>query len=351
MSFPMMRRARVFFFFFATLFLIGCSSMKVAPALTPTPVLSPLARTYLTTALDDIQRLALDSHDVDWTKLRQQAFMLAQGARTTSDTYPAIRYALSWAGTMHSFLYAPSEIPRRGPQGDLTPGEEPHGQRLASGIGYLELPHVLGSATGSNKATQRYAVLAQEAIRQADQEGTCGWIVDLRENGGGDMWPMLAGVGPILGEGTVGWFADPDGRKEIWTYSNGQAQLNGVTLEGVALPYHLKRPFLPVAVLTSIYTASAGEAIVVAFRGRPDTQSFGQPTYGVPTANTSITLSDGALLVLTVAVDADRTGQTYRSSIAPDHSVVYSQEQIGSTTDPVVKAAVAWLHAQASCQR
>jgi carboxyl-terminal processing protease len=321
-----MRCTRTFFLILlATLLLTSCGSVKVAPALTPTPLLSPQARAYLTAALDDMQRLALDSKDVNWPKLRQQAFTLARGAKTASDTYPAISFALSWSGTLHSFLIAPSDLRRFGLGGDLTPDEEPHGQRLASGIGYLELPHINGSRTGSSdQATQQYGMLAQEAIRRVDQGGTCGWIVDLRRNSGGDMWPMLAGVGPILGEGTVGWFVYPDGRKQAWAYDNGQAQGNGVTQEGVANAYHLKRPFPPVAVLTGQYTGSAGEAIVVAFRARPHTQSFGRPTYGVPTGNIG--------------------------PIAPDRSVAFSQEQIGSAADPVVKAALAWLHLQPQCQ-
>jgi hypothetical protein len=58
--------------------------------------------------------------------------------------------------------------------------------------------------------------------------------------------------------------------------------------------------------LTGPVTASSGEAIVVAFRGRPQTRSFGEPTDGVPTANDTFPLSDGALLVLTVAVDSEK---------------------------------------------
>ena|SRR5437016_1571429 len=111
---------------------------------------------------------------------------------------------------------------------------------------------------------------------------------------------------------------DPDGVKYAWGYYDGQAQLAGSTIIGVESPYHLKYPLPPVTVLTGPVTASSGEAITVDFRGRPHTRSFGSPTNGVPTANGVFTLSDGALLVLTVAVDADRSGQTYDSAIAPD---------------------------------
>jgi C-terminal processing protease CtpA/Prc len=313
--------------------------------------MSTVARSYLTTALDDIQQHALDSQDMNWPQLRQQVFTLAQGAQTTSDTYTAIRYALQLAGTQHSLLYAPNDVPTNGPEGTLAPDEVPQGQHLASGIGYLKLPHVFGSGAGFQQAAQHYGVLAQQAIRQADQAGTCGWIVDLRGNFGGDMWPMLVGVGPILGAGTAGSFVFPNGTKQSFSYANGQAQLDGVTLEGVPHPYQLKQPSPPVAVLTGGNTASSGEAIVVAFRGRPDTQGFGMPTAGDPTVNQDIVLSDGALMLLTEAVDADRTGQTYRRPIQPDHLIYFTQDQVGSAGDPVMKAAASWLQLQSSCQK
>ena len=49
----------------------------------------------------------------------------------------------------------------------------------------------------------------QDQIKIMDHPYNIGWIVDLRGNGGGNMWPMLAGIGPILGEGIAGYFIDP----------------------------------------------------------------------------------------------------------------------------------------------
>src|SRR5437899_12878929 len=48
------------------------------------------------------------------------------------------------------------------------------------------------------------------------------------------------------------------------------------------------------AVLTDESTASVGEAVAVAFIGRSNTRSFGQPTAGVPTGNVVYHLADGA---------------------------------------------------------
>ncbi len=224
--------------------------------------------------------------------------------------------------------------------GVFDPNRPPQGQRLTGGIGYLELP----ALQAANALAARYATIAQQAIRAADQPAACGWVVDLRRNTGGDSVPMLLGVGPILGEGV---FA----RQGSVTLS----YRHGALLQGsqiiVQLPgaYHLQETAPPVAVLTSGLTASAGEGIVVAFRGRPRTRSFGDPTAGVPTINTAHALSDGAVLLLTTADDVDRAGRSYDAAIAPDQPVAPDWTLLGADRDPVLQAALGWLHRQAGC--
>jgi len=201
---------------------------------------------------------------------------------------------------------------------------------------------------------QQYANLAQQGTREVDQTAMCGWVVDLRLDHGGEIFPMLADVGPILGEGPAGAFVAP-GQRITWVYQNGEAlQESGRQTflapgAQVADPYHLKRPWPPVAVLTSPLTASAGEAVVVAFRGRPNTRSFGEPTAGIPTANGSKVMSDGAVIVLTEAFDADRTGHVYDSAIAPDQPVSPNWTLLGTPQDSVLQAAITWLQNQPGC--
>ena len=101
--------------------------------------------------------------------------------------------------------------------------------------------------------------------------------------------------------------------------------------------------------LTDGQTASSGEAVAVAFRGRPGTRSFGEATKGVPTTNVGVPLSDGAYLILTEAMDTDRTGQTYDAPIAPDVAVPTNRFRQGTDKDPVLQAGVAWLQQQPAC--
>jgi C-terminal processing protease CtpA/Prc len=92
----------------------------------------------------------------------------------------------------------------------------------------------------------------------------------------------------------------------------------------------------PIAVLTGPSTISSGELIVVSFRGQAQTRSFGQPTAGCSTCNQGYELSDGAEIMLTVAVYVDRTGQRYGAAILPDMFVTGEREALCA-------AASAWL--------
>jgi C-terminal processing protease CtpA/Prc len=141
----------------------------------------------------------------------------------------------------------------------------------------------------------------------------------------------------------MGSFVDPDGEKTPWCYEDGVAYLGGeIAAQVNGNHYETTETGLPVAVLTSNITASAGEAVVVAFRGRPNTQSFGYQTAGYSTANRIFELSDGAWIVLTVSTFADRTGQLYGDKIAPDVKT--------ELIDQMPREVEAWLLAQPACQ-
>lgn len=103
--------------------------------------------------------------------------------------------------------------------------------------------------------------------------------------------------------------------------------------------------------MTSRLTAGAAEAVVVAFLGRSETRSFGEPTWGTPTTSRFDTLADGAMLQLTEAFDADRTGVEHRSRIAPDEAMPVDWARLGSPDDPMIIAAGTWLRAQPGCRK
>jgi len=316
------------------------------PTASATPELLPIsveAAAYLEDALDIMQQKSLHRDRIDWGTLRKSAFKIAEHAQTPADTYGAIRYALAELGDHHSHFLTPEEHTQRG-QLTLKEIPAPRGKLLLGKLGFVAIEEFAG------REGDEYATAAQQLIREIDTQQPCGWIVDLRENEGGGIGPMLAGLGPILGEGQVGASVDVDGNKQIWSYQDGQASAAGEIFAQVHGPaYELKAASPPVAVLTGMKTASAGEAIVVAFRGRPNTRSFGLYTAGVPTGNAGFILNDGAMIALTVAVFADRTGQTYDDRIYPDEWVDEVQKLTIIMDEIIPKPAIDWLMSQPAC--
>ncbi|MBU6452798.1 MAG: peptidase S41 [Cyanobacteria bacterium REEB67] len=200
---------------------------------------------------------------------------------------------------------------------------------------------------GTSKSSQgkSFARSLQQEIALATQHGPVGWIVDLRGNTGGNMWPMIAGVGPLLGASTLGYFEYPK-IKIAWYYENGKSGV--INLRGKLTNFELETsladlPNVPVVVLIDGATASSGEALAISFKGRANTCFIGETTRGLSTNNESIRLSDGATLVLTTSGEADRDGVSYDHGIAPDSKIDQGQILFGAKEDPGILAAIDWL--------
>jgi C-terminal processing protease CtpA/Prc len=216
---------------------------------------------------------------------------------------------------------------------------KPQGRRLAQEVGYLDLPGIVGS----DEMLSAYTATLHDLIRDLDHIPLHGVVVDLRRDTGGNMFPMLTGLGPILGEGELGAFVDLAGETMFWRYRDGQLYIGDWAGVKHDHPYLLKQSHAPVAVLTSRLTASSGELVLLAFRGRPHTRTFGEETYGIPTANQGMQLRDGAMIHLTMALGADRTGRTYDGPVVPDEYVETDWRRLGTERDPVLAEAVAWI--------
>ncbi len=311
---------------------------------------SATARQYMEAVLDIMEVNSINRYVIDWRDFRARARSDVAGAETTADVYPAIDRAIERLEDNHSFLRRPplgttAPAPLPPPALPAPPARaDPGVALLAAGLGYLEVPAFTGLGAEANALATQYHRL----IESVDTLGICGWVVDLRGNTGGNMWPMIAGVGPILGEGLVGHFVDPDSVVSPWYYRAGGSWNGSFEISTASNPYTLLTPTPPVAVLTDGLTASSGEATTIAFRGRPDARSFGEPTWGVSTANRGFPLSDGAMLILTVSTMADRTGQLYGLEVVPDETVAGAKTG-DPATDAPLRTAMDWLRAHPGC--
>jgi carboxyl-terminal processing protease len=326
----------------------GCTATRPSLPSTPpsaSPSMTATARRYLDAALHVMQRHALNRATLDWRAIRQQATQNAAGAVTASDTYAAIEVALGkLQDNAHSSLVsAPSSTATTSPI--ITASQLPSGRLLPGPIGYLELP-------GNSAAfADRYQAAGSAVMHRLQKGQPLGWIIDLRSDNGGDVWPMLGGLQPLLGSGPIGAFVPPTGPPSSITITPSELTVDGKVQFRISAANPQDASADPVTVLTGPTTASSAEFVAIAFHARACTTSIGSPTKGVPTANQEYRLTDGATLTLTVALESDRTGHVYPDApIRPDIQTGTANSFATWThSDPAIQAATQWLTLHRNC--
>jgi carboxyl-terminal processing protease len=319
-----------------------------AANLYPETAPSAAVQAYLNQAIEIARTHALVRDSIDWPAAQRDMLAMAHGMQTPAESYPIFTYLLSLLrqhGDQHSGFRTPAVVSAG--QAPATASNavaiaEPTARYLGEGLAYVAVP---GFGSLNDERQLAFASQLQALIQQLDVEHPItGWVVDLRDNGGGNMHPMLTGIGPLTGAGTLGYFVA--GRHEVpIVYRHGEAYTSkpgrGVR---VPKPYQLRQPASPVAVLIGPHTASSGEITAMAFIGRPATRLFGQPSAGFTTANQHFALPDGAQLNLAVSTEADRTHRQYTGPLVPDEIVPAATKE---GVDATLQAASAWLRKQA----
>ena len=289
-----------------------------------------------------------------WPWVTREAHRIAARARKPADTYDAIIFVLDQlytAGDAHAYdgftnpLTAKLEAQiaaQTARQIGTTPTPPPTVSLLEGRLGVITIQAVISPPNTPNGERYTRSALTGLAALEATAR-PCGWIVDLRGNTGGNVWPMLLGLGPLLGDGKLVGFRTRAGSEPYIAYRDGLLFEAGLSFRApVNVPVFSPAP--PVAVLTDAQTLSSGEAAAIAFHGRADTRSFGAPTGGVPTSPQTFRLSDGALVHFSTAEDVDRNGVLYSGPIAPDQPVAASLPDAAT-----IQAAEQWLLTMPQC--
>jgi C-terminal processing protease CtpA/Prc len=301
---------------------------------------------YTCEALALIEKNSVAVGKVDWPAIKADALAAAREAPTIEDAHRAVAAALLRLDPHSRLLSRQRSVELKAPQARFDRVQA----NAAARIAYVDVRGFVGTDADSMQA---YVRTLREGFAAAEDALTCGYIVDLRRNPGGNMWPPLLGLQPLLGTGAVGGFRTRDGSEAYWQLEANRAS----AAEVVALTARQPFPVVdtaatrPVAVLLGTETASAGEAIAIAFRERPATRSFGWRTAGLATANAGFKLRDDVTLILAVADIIDRDGRAYAPYVKPDEETIAAirVHRTGRYVDVTRNAATEWLAARDEC--
>lgn len=269
-----------------------------------------------------IKAHALYNRSLDWSAIEPELQRVAADLRDGNDAHAPIRGLLHQLKDRHSRLIPASQVREEGARESATRIEV---KALPGEIGYIQVP---GFGSADPEQARVFAHTAANAIADASRIVRKGWVVDLRKDSGGNMYPMIAALSALLGDQPLGYFEDRDGKRTPWRIDPGLKLQTSVDLRDAH-----------VAVLIGPGTASSGEATALAFRGRASTRFFGQPSAGLSTGNQVFQLEDGSLLVLTGALMLDRNGRGDGERLVPDESTA----EAADGQDPTLDAAIRWL--------
>lgn len=294
---------------------------------------------YVQEAIALVRKHALVRDSVPWPQAQAEVLAFARGMQTAEQAYPVIGHRLDVLrryGDNHSPFQSPATV--KNPRADQPDdeGPQPQARYLGDGVGYVAVPRFWGI---NETREMVFATKIQTLIRRVDSaQIVTDWVVDLRENGDGNRFPMITGLGPLLGEGALGYFVD--GNREVPREDRNGKSYVKKTGTNVSVPYRLRQAGARVAVLIGPRTGSSEETTVIPFVGRSSARLFGLPSAGYTTANDNFKLPEGAQLYLATAVTADRTHKTYPQRIIPDEEI---KAPATDTADLALDAAKAWL--------
>lgn len=311
-------------------------------------------RQVLDKILTHAKDASLYREKVNWDSLSKAVLALSSNAKNVTDLGPSLKFLLKSLGDEHGRVFHNNQIIAYyyGAQKDHQKSFDPQiYEQVQSGVSYqfetrllndhIGYVRIVGLPMGDN---QQMAKLIQDKVCELVSKGAKQWILDLRYNGGGNMHPMAEGITQLIGNGYVGGSQGLTAQENSsWNVKNGDFYYDGYSVQ---LKNDCQVKSLPaVAVLTSVYTASSGEAIAVIFKGRDKTRFFGEKTLGMITVTDWEVLNDATAMTISVSYYKDRKGKVYKNFVDVDEPITFVKKPL-SEDDICVQKAISWLKTQ-----
>ncbi|WP_316804369.1 S41 family peptidase [Pedobacter nototheniae] len=308
-------------------------------------------KNFLDSSLNIIQKHALNSKKVNWEILRSQIYHKASGAKTYEDILPLYRYIFEQIDDHHGSLKFKGKTYGWNGKTPIIASEaikkaskqykEVRSEKIGSAIGYLLVP---GNSDFRGQLMDSISKSIKNAIAKVNDKNIKGWIIDLRVNDGGNMYPMIAGLTDFIGEGKVGGFINADNVPQgTWIIKDGTFYVDSIKVTNVKYEGYPLKKDIPIAVLIAGYTASSGEMTAISTIGRKKSILIGENSAGYTTTNLGFEINKDAGLNLAVDYPVDRNGEIYPVNLKPAILVEGGDNFEKLTEDKKITEAIKWL--------
>ena len=281
--------------------------------------IQPKAWVRMSRLIVKMKDLYYRTEEVNWDDLR----MHTKAAMAAPGDFDPVPGALTYVknnlpGSKHTFLVT-KEQRASGAEAIFkekgTAGVLPSCSAVGQGTWKLVLP---ATSTLAHKLKTAYVRAANQCL--LSQPSRTKWILDLRDNGGGDSGLTISAIAPLFTAGL------------LFTWVNGQKEEVQVFITNDSVKMRDKQGFHQVSADASHVgvranahviawigpgCGSACEATAVALLGRPKTRLVGQTTAGYATGNETIFVNKEYDLALTAGRMKDKFGRLIGDSVEP----------------------------------
>ncbi|WP_448812166.1 S41 family peptidase [Agromyces bauzanensis] len=255
----------------------------------------------------------------EWDAAVAEALPDLYAADAIPDTYRLLSDLTKVAGGAHSFFSTPADV--AGWERPYRSGQVP--VPTVSYDGSVATVVVPAFSSANQSEIDQYLEAAADIFTSQRAQSTCGWVIDVSANTGGDLRVMLVALSPLLDDGVVEKFRERDGStSDVVVLANTVSW--GEEVWGKLPAEPTKLTTRPIGIVQGATTASAGESVIIAFTGQQGATTFGSATGGFTTVNDGFELPDGAEVTLSFALMGDREGNFYEGPLAPDRAVGHS---------------------------
>lgn len=162
----------------------------------PIYLFTPSVERYGKIAIEIMDSNGYYANKKEWEEQKEKALNEMKTLSSFKEIHPIISESLKIAGGKHSFLISSGDFQDKKAE-DTMPVVE-----RVEDILIIKLPSILDAQSNG----RGYAEIVLQFLQQ--NKDAKGVVVDLQNNTGGDMGPMVTSVAPLLPDGKILFFVD-----------------------------------------------------------------------------------------------------------------------------------------------
>ncbi len=305
-------------------------------------------------------------NDVNWPKLEERVYAKFNDSDSINSVINPIQYLLGELGDYHGFLvingkqywtntkktrsvnYDYNSIKHKEKQDRivsmLIENKEVKTKVILDSIAYVEIPFFLNNQ-GIDSINNNYVMKLRKAICDLSKINPKGYIIDLRRNLGGTVYPMISGIGELLQNLELGGTTiDNKNYEEKWELKNGNFFFGENSLSNIPeIECQISTENTPIVILIGRYTASSGEVVASALKGQKNIKLIGEQTAGYTTTNSWFSIYNNVSLNPSVSFYMSKDKTVHKDGVFPDIEVNESLNVDNMFSGKVMNKAIEWI--------